>query len=136
MPDPVYPFHSLVVVKVSPERGRGVFAARDLAAGQEIEVSPVLPISLEETRAIRPLVFSNNLYDWLEQPDGEWTLGLVTGMGMLFNHSYRPNCDYDRDYARQAIVYRTLVPIAAGEEIFVNYNGYPEGEEPVWFDVV
>jgi SET domain-containing protein len=130
-----YPYHRNVIVRSAPPRGRGIVARRDFAKGEEIEAAPVIPISIEESRAIRIHPFANNVFDWIELPGGEWTLALVGGLAMMFNHSYTPNADYDRDYERMAIVFRAIQPIRAGDEVFINYNGHPEVQDPVWFDV-
>lgn len=130
-----YPFHTNIEVRLSPSRGRGIFAKRPFAAGEEIEVSPVFPIGAAESEAIRPLSFSHNLFDWVPLSDGTWSLAVVTGLGMLFNHSYTPNADYDRDEERMALVFTAIKPISIGEEIFINYNGDPDAKDPLWFEV-
>jgi SET domain-containing protein len=61
--------------------------------------------------------------------------GLALGHGSLYNHSYSPNAVYQifeddkelRVYARRAI--------CTGEEITINYNGYPNDDSPLWFEV-
>ena len=57
------------------------------------------------------------------------------GYGSLYNHSYRPNARYV-DLAGRTKLFTAIRDIAAGEEITVNYNGEPEDETPVGFEVV
>lgn len=58
------------------------------------------------------------------------------GHGSLYNHSYRPNAKYVRKVSEGVIDFVAVRDIEVGEEITVNYNGYPGDNEPVWFDVV
>ena len=62
-----------------------------------------------------------------------WRLAL--GYGSLYNHSYRPNARYV-DLSERTKLFTAIRDIAAGEEITVNYNGEPEDQTPVGFDVV
>ena len=62
-------------------------------------------------------------------------MALALGYGSLYNHSYQPNARYD-DESGQTKVFTAIRDIEAGEEITVNYNGEPEDESPVGFEVV
>ena len=122
-------------IRPSPGRGRGIFALRNFQAGEEITLAPVIPLSVDDSFYIRGRSFSHNLYEWIPLPNEKWTLALVGGIGLFINHSYHPNADYDRDYLRKGIVYYAIQDISKNEEIFINYNGDPESQEPVCFDV-
>jgi hypothetical protein len=39
------------------------------------------------------------------------------------------------DYKKQLITIKAVANIKAGEQLFINYNGEPNNETPVWFDV-
>jgi len=98
-----------------------------------IEVAPAMPLTPEESKWIQSCAFADNLFMWEKQPDGLWSLAIVTGLGMLFNHSYKPNAFYDCDTKRNTVVFSAIRPIRRGKEIFVNYNGEPEDQTPIWF---
>ena len=66
---------------------------------------------------------------------GRGKLALALGYGSLYNHSYRPNARYV-DLAGRTKLFTAMRDIAAGEEITVNYNGEPEDDTPVGFEVV
>jgi hypothetical protein len=38
------------------------------------------------------------------------------------------------DFTNRLIRIRTVKPVAAGEELFINYNGEWDNVAPVWFD--
>ena len=118
-----------IEVKRVRGKGRGVFARRSIEAGEVIETCPVLVLpsgSIEDFSAgIGAYVF-----EW-----GRGKLALALGYGSLYNHSYRPNARYV-DLAERTKLFTAIRDIAAGEEITVNYNGEPDDETPVGFEVV
>jgi SET domain-containing protein len=46
---------------------------------------------------------------------------LLLGYGMLYNHSYEPNCEYIQE-APRVIKFVTLRPVEAGEELTIDYG--------------
>lgn len=132
----------ILEIRTSLERGRGVFALKKFIKGERITVAPVIPISKEESQTIRKQQFSKYLYEWEFFPEDQiWSLALVGGEGLFFNHSYQPNANYYRfgvgheNNPGAGILYYALRDIEADEEIFVNYNGEPDSKEPVGFSV-
>ena len=120
-----------IEVKRVKGKGRGVFARRPIRRGEVIERVPVLVLPAEEVKDASGWTgLARYCFHW-----GQGTLALALGYGSLYNHSYHPNARYD-DTAGPAKVFTALCDIAAGEEITVNYNGEPEDESPVWFEVV
>ena len=111
-------------------KGRGVFARRAIRAGEEIERVPVIVLPeaiIDEGPADSRL--PDYVFTW-----GRGTLALALGYGSIYNHSYRPNARYDDDGDRTKI-FTAIRPIAAGEEITVNYNGDPSDKSPLHFQV-
>jgi uncharacterized protein len=112
--------------RIGDEKGRGVFATRDLKKGAVIEVSPVIPVSTKH--------FKHNghapdgyLFDWdPETPGAEHCMPL--GYAMLYNHSSRPNMRMENDMEAMTITAFAARDIRAGEELTWNYNC------PLWFD--
>lgn len=95
--------------------GYGIFAAEPIAADAMIEECPVVPVELEYKTL-------NNYYF---QINDQFVMPL--GFGALYNHSDQPNAEYTYDANRYLLNVRALKPIAAGDEICINY-----GKD--WFD--
>jgi len=122
-----------VVWGESPARGRGVFAARALAAGETIERSPCITFAAPDWKPIEKSRFDDYCFVWGEDRKSG---ALPLGYGSLYNHSFQPNATYVRHLADQVMDFVAIRDIAAGEEIRTNYNRDPLDQSPVWFDVV
>lgn len=114
-----------------PGKGRAVFAARDFAEDELIELCPVLVLPPDDADAADDTSLQPYFYEWGE--DGE-SRGLPLGYGAIYNHSLEPNACCEMDYGRAEMKVVALRAIHAGEEITVNYNGEPEDRTPGWFD--
>jgi SET domain-containing protein len=120
-----------VEVKRVKGKGRGVFARRAIAEGDVIESCPVLVVpSGDICQGDTWTRLGDYCFEW-----GEGTMALVLGYGSLYNHSYQPNARYE-DVAGPTKLFVALRDIARGEEITINYNGEPDDQTPVWFDVI
>lgn len=53
---------------------------------------------------------------------------------MLFNHSYEPNATYEINFDNETFDFFAYKDIEAGEEIFINYNGDVDDNDPLWFN--
>jgi hypothetical protein len=106
-----------IEIKECPGKGRGVFAMRDIAAGEIIEAAPVIPFvpgqPLPEELADMP-------FDWA---DGRKCI--LLGKFQLANHANDPNTAFD--YEKSGIVFTARKNISAGEEVTYNYG------VPLWF---
>ncbi len=122
----------LCVVEI-PGKGRGVVAGCDIAAGETIELAPVIPVGTAEVAALCATVLDHYVYDWFPGSTG---LAVALGCGSLYNHSYEPNAFYKKDFVKNVLEYVALTDIVAGTEILINYNGDPTDRTPLWFDVV
>ena len=60
---------------------------------------------------------------------------MALGYVPVYNHSNAANCEYEMDYEQDCIGIRAVKDIAAGEELFVNYNGDWNDATPLWFEV-
>jgi SET domain-containing protein len=112
--------------------GRGVFATRDIQSGELIHVAPVIVLSKEECETAESTILANYVFSWRKKT-GRCALAL--GYGSLFNHSYTPNAKYKLRTKKDTIEFFAYTDIKAGDEIFVNYNGKPEDQSPLWFEV-
>jgi hypothetical protein len=120
-----------IQVRETTNKGRGVFALVAFAARQHIEEAPVLAYPAGQRELIYSTVLSDYPYDWTD--GGE---AIAMGFGSFYNHSYKPNAWYRKNFERRTIDFIALRPIAAGEEITINYNGLPNDLSPLWFTTV
>lgn len=105
-------------------KGRGVYAVSTIEAGQLVEECPLLLIP-RDIAALHDYVF-----EWNDRQ------AIALGYGTLYNHSYRPNAIYTKDFEAAKLRFFARQLIAPGEEISVNYNGDPTDTTPVWFEVL
>jgi uncharacterized protein len=118
------------VVRQSPIHGTGVFAARDIAAGEEVvwyEGALITHAEADE-REDTGHTFLFTLNEW-------WVIDAGTGgnEARWINHSCDPNCEAlgvdadDGDPAGERIVIQALRPIRAGEELSYDYQLEADG---------
>ena len=122
----------MLTVRQTPDRGRGVFAAEDIPPGVVIEECPVIVLPPEQLSSLLETRLSDYFFVW-GGPGDEAAIAL--GLGSLFNHSVRPNAQYFKKYEAATLLFISLRPIPAGEEVLVNYNGSAEDGSPVWFEL-
>jgi SET domain-containing protein len=113
-------------------KGRGVFARAAFAKGDLIEAAPIILIPAEQWHFIEPTVLA--LYIFNFGPEGEHA-AIALGYGSLYNHSYSPNAEYIKNWEDRLIRFVAVRNIEKGDEITVNYNGSPDNQNPIWFDV-
>lgn len=117
-----------IQVRETGGKGRGVFALVPFAPGDPIEEAPVIAYPAAQKELIGRTALADYPFDWSD--GGE---AIVLGFGSIYNHSYRPNARYRKNFDRLTIDFIALRAIAANEEITVNYNGVPEDRSPLWF---
>ncbi len=129
--------YDLIEVRfISPKKGKGVFARKEIKKGMIIDVANVIPLPNKDYKKIRKTVLYNYCYLW-ENPEyaPEFTNAISLSVSQFINHSYDPNVRYIYDYDNNRIEYETLRDIQKSEEILVNYNGLVDDKSPVWFDI-
>lgn len=119
-----------IIIKNTNRYGRGIFAARNIKKGESIEVAPVIVIPKTEWKQMRGSILSNYVFRWGEDK------AIALGHGSIYNHSYTPNAMYYSNIENQSIDFYAREDIQEHEEITVNYNGEPEDQSPVWFEVI
>jgi len=110
------------------EFNRGVFATEDIAKGQLIHAAPVIPYPNEQHVHIEKTLLADYAFSY-----GANHTALLLGYGMLFNHSYTPNADYELDFDNHTVNFFAYTDIKAGEEILINYNGEVDNDDVLWF---
>lgn len=117
---------SIVWRKISDEKGRGVFAMRDIRESEVIEISPVVPVAKEN-------VIENGdapdgyLLQWDADTEGE-EYAMPLGYVMLYNHNDEPNILIEADYEEYTMTVKASRDIKSGEELTWNYAC------ELWFD--
>jgi len=97
--------------------GRGVFAGRAFRKGEVIEVCPVIRLGASDGAANGGL--EHYVFKW---GTGGLELAVALGYGSLYNHSPSPNARFTPRTTRDDIVFRAIRDIAAGEQIFIDYE--------------
>jgi len=117
----------------TPEMGRGVYTNEPLETGTLIEIAPVIVMSAEDRIHLDQTLLHDYIFEWgINRKECCMALGYIS----IYNHSYHANCEYEMDYSQALIAVKTVKPVQAGEELFINYNGTAEDESPVWFDAL
>jgi uncharacterized protein len=113
--------------------GRGVFTTEALAAFTVIEISPVIVMSAGERALLDQTTLHDYIFEWGEDRQ---SCCMALGYVPVYNHSYASNCEYEMDFEHGLIRIKTMRDIAAGEELFINYNGDWDDATPLWFDAI
>ena len=122
---------TMIEVKRTKGKGRGVYARVAIPAGTVFERAPLLIMADKEAlESEHSTVMPAYVFEY-----GKGKVALALGFGSLYNHSYKPNARYD-DAPSQVKEFRALRDIKAGEEITINYNGAEDIMDPVEFNVV
>ncbi|ULQ56691.1 SET domain-containing protein [Flavihumibacter rivuli] len=112
--------------------GRGVFTAEDIAPGTLVEISPVIVMGPEDRQHLDQTLLHDYIFEWGEDRK---SCCMALGYVPIYNHSYNSNCEYEMDFEHDLIRIKTMRAVKAGEELFINYNGDWDDQQPVWFDV-
>ena len=124
----VLPF---LFIAPTQDMGRGVFTREDIEAGTLVEVAPVIVMTAAERKLLDQTLLHDYIFEWGEQSD---QCCMALGYVPVYNHSYQSNCEYEMDFENQQILIRSVKPVKAGEELYINYNGEWNNSTPVWFD--
>ena len=116
-----------IEIRNDPAKGRGVFAAAPIGAGSLIEAAPVIIVAAEQCELLDRTILHDYYFHWDGDPDGEGSGAVALGLLALCNHSRRPRARVRRNFAQVTLDLVALVPIAAGEEVTIDYNC------PLWF---
>lgn len=119
-----------LLVAPTDTMGRGVFTSEPLPAGTVVEISPVIVMSPEDRRHLDQTPLHDYIFEWGEDRK---SCCMALGYVPIYNHSYTSNCEYEMDFDAGWIRITTMRDIAAGEELFINYNGDWDDAMPLWF---
>lgn len=117
-----------VEIRNDPLKGRGVFACGPIAAGALIEAAPVIVVPSEQCQLIEKTILHDYYFRWDGDPSSGGSGAVALGLVSLCNHSRRPSARVRRNHARETLDLVAVTPIAAGEEVTIDYNC------PLWFE--
>lgn len=111
-------------------KGLGVIATEDIKKGGTIEIVPLLLMPIKDFEFIKK---TKLYYYFFEYTNSHFAIAL--GYGSLYNHSYTPNARYLYNFKNKTLIIRAIKNIKKAEEIFFNYNYYPNDKTPLgdWF---
>tara|TARA_R110001592_G_scaffold16073_4_gene68806 strand:- start:1434 stop:1826 length:393 start_codon:yes stop_codon:yes gene_type:complete len=110
-----------IEVRDSNLSGRGVFANKDIKAGEILEECH--HVILENNFKLQDPILQTYVFSW---PKGSFggikASSVVLGMGSIFNHSNDNNADWVTDEIRNLYSFYAIKDIKKDEEIFTNYG--------------
>jgi SET domain-containing protein len=120
-------------IKKTKNAGLGVFATRDYQKGDTVEECRIIEISPKDRKIIDKTDLYNYYFSWGKNLD---KAAIALGNVSLYNHSYKPNAKYIKDFDNNKLLFLAHTDIQNGDEIRVNYNEDPSSLIPLWFSVV
>ena len=114
-------------IRSDPIKGRGIFACEPIPAGTLIEAVPIIIVPAEQCPLLDRTILHDYYFHWDGDPDGEGRGAVALGLVALCNHSRRPNARVRRNLAQDTLDLVALSPIAASDEVTIDYNC------PLWF---
>jgi SET domain-containing protein len=112
--------------------GRGVFTNDPIRAGTILEISPVIVMNAGDRKLLDRTLLHDYIFEWGQNKN---QCCVALGYVSLYNHSYRSNCEYEMDYAKDIISIKTIRLVKEGEELTINYSGDWNSKKKVWFEV-
>lgn len=123
-----------VEIRVTPARGRAVFAARAFRKGELIDRALVIIGDTDWDKL--PSWINCFVYNWPEIGGRGGRQAIALGNGSLFNSSLHANMAFRASPANDAIEYFAARDIEPGEELTINYSsdhGEPTSSDNSWF---
>lgn len=111
--------------------GRGVFALRGFAPGEDVEVAPVVVVPARDWPGVSRTILEDYCYAW-----GDELQHAAFGMGCasFYNHADDAAADFTRDRERRLIRFTARRAIPAGSEITIDYRAPHGARFPLSFD--
>lgn len=128
--DDVEFIHDSVVVKRSKVHGRGVFATKDILAGQLVERFPLLPLLFRVRYQGDPQLLMSTLVHTTcpceECKNHGWQMYQQGGCGMFYNHQDNQNANIKANWEMYYVEIEAIKTIKEGEEVYIHYgHNYP-----------
>ena len=106
-------------VKTSPKSGRGLYADRDIYAGEPVMTCELIVLSEKDTKTLQETDLRFYTFEFNDKQDC-----LLLGDGELFNHSDVPNVSFKlkRYKNRMVMFFQCIRDIQSGEELCIDYT--------------
>ncbi len=121
-----------VRVTRSPLSGRGVFALRDFAVGDEVEVAPIIVVPALDWPGVSSTPLNDHCFAWGDELQHA-AFGL--GCSSFYNHADDPAAAFTRDRERRLLRFTARRAIASGSEITIDYRSSYSEPFPLAFEV-
>lgn len=121
-----------IEMRKTEQKGRGMFAMKDISAETIIEVAPVIAMSEADRLLLEQTQLNNYIFEWGDDAN---RCCMALGYVSIYNHSYESNCEYEMDFEQDLITVRSIRDVLKGEELTINYNGNWNSHKKVWFEV-
>ena len=108
-------------LRIVGRKGRGVFAAAPIAAGELLEAAPTVELGRHDTETVIGTTLDNYYFAHPSDPEGGL---LVFGLSSLLNHADQPNAEttpHHADSLGWLLELRALSDIAPGQELTRRY---------------
>lgn len=112
--------------KISDDKGRGVFALRNIKKSEVVEICPVVVVAKTNFKS-NGHAPDGYLFDWDPETKGQEHC-MPLGYAMMYNHGKNPNIAMECDMENFTITAVASRDIKSGEELTWNYNC------ELWFD--
>ena len=122
--------HSLYIKEVKG-KGRGVFSAAPIHAGDVVEACKMLVLQSDDYD-LSTASYLINFSFYIDRDES--IVGLATGFGSLYNHAAPANATHKIYKEDSRVDFIALRDIAADEEICINYHGAFDDTSTAWFD--
>lgn len=117
-------------IKTVKGKGRGVFCNKDIAAGETIEVCPVIVVPGDNAWAIQSTTLADYSFNFNRE---ENALSLAMSFGSIYNYARCPNALYVLNPELKIMIYTAYRDIPAHTEITINYSGEYGNDYSKWF---
>jgi SET domain-containing protein len=112
--------------------GRGVFANKEIRAGEIIEICPVIQVSEHDAHDLGESILVEYFF-FFDKNNNRLLLAL--GFGSVYNHSHNSNAKYKIISSKNIMEISALKDIKKDDEITIHYNPLnPNSKIPLWFE--
>lgn len=119
-----------VAVGPSPLAGRGLFTTRAVAAGEVLDVAPVVRVPEAQRRHLDRTELSGHYWDW----DGDAAIAM--GLISFTNHARPGNARWERDDDAATMALIATCDLPAGVEVLADYLADGDPSDELGFDPV
>lgn len=123
--------HPDIIIAKTKNKGRGVWANKNIAANTVLEIAPVIVVPGIDRKLLDQTVLHDYIFEW---GDAKKQCCIALGYISLYNHAYQANCEYEMNFKKHLITVTTVKAVKAGEELCINYNGDWNNDKKIWFD--